>query len=88
MGATNITLTDVVANRLSVARSLGAHHTLLIEKGRSESADAFNTVKYGLDWVMMVHCTSRNANNPIPIQRISSTCTGRNKALKKLIEYL
>lgn len=86
MGATNITITDVVANRLSVARSLGAHHTLLIEKGRSETAA--NTAKYGLDWAMMVHCTLRNANNPIPIQRISSTCTGRNKALKKLIEYL
>lgn len=36
MGASNIMITDLVADRLEVAKSLGANHTLLIEKGRSE----------------------------------------------------
>lgn len=36
MGASNITITDIVADRLKVAKSLGADHTFLIEKNRSE----------------------------------------------------
>lgn len=36
MGAANIMITDLVADRLVVAKSLGATHTLLIEKDRSE----------------------------------------------------
>lgn len=37
MGASNILITDIVAERLAMAKSLGATHTLLIEKGRSEA---------------------------------------------------
>lgn len=36
MGASNIAITDIVAERLAVAKSLGANHTFLIEKERSE----------------------------------------------------
>jgi L-iditol 2-dehydrogenase len=36
MGASNIMITDLVADRLKVAKTLGATHTLLIEKDRSE----------------------------------------------------
>jgi len=36
MGASNITITDLVPDRLEVAKSLGANHTLLITKDRTE----------------------------------------------------
>ncbi len=36
MGASNIMITDILADRLAVAKSLGATHTFLIEKDRSE----------------------------------------------------
>lgn len=36
MGASNIAITDIVAERLELAKSLGADHTFLIEKNRSE----------------------------------------------------
>lgn len=36
MGASNIAITDIVADRLQVAKTLGANHTFLIEKNRSE----------------------------------------------------
>lgn len=36
MGASNIMITDIVADRLVVAKNLGATHTFLIEKDRSE----------------------------------------------------
>lgn len=37
MGATNITITDMLPNRLTVAKSLGATSTLLFEKGSAEA---------------------------------------------------
>jgi len=36
MGASNIVITDLSQHRLDVAKSLGVHHTLLIEKGKTE----------------------------------------------------
>lgn len=37
MGATNITITDMLPNRLTVAKALGATSTLLFEKGSAEA---------------------------------------------------
>jgi L-iditol 2-dehydrogenase len=45
MGATNIVATDILPHRVEAAKSLGAHHAVLVEPGSGAGEPASSTVK-------------------------------------------
>lgn len=68
MGATNVIITDLLPNRLQVAKSLGADHTLLFEPGTSEADNVKKVHKLmGVEPNKTIDCSGAEATARLAI---------------------
>lgn len=72
-GATNVIITDIVENRLEIAKKLGAHHTLLVDKNFDEKTIIEKVVQIlGCEPDVSMECSGAEQSVRIAIQATKS----------------